>query len=172
MLAARGEAMRLAGTKPIGKAYNLHIDTIIKHERLVNFKVDPPFPDANTRKDAVAMIDNLHRPIDARRLKGILAWRASLSLNERNRLNHPTAIMRRWKKDTEPMEERAAKKTLREMQPVQENPHLQVLADTEGERDEARRHAEDLCALLGRVLDEVEDLPPELRAAIETALKG
>jgi len=35
---------------------------------------------------------------------------------------------------------------------------LQALANTEGERDEARRHA--------------EDLHPELRTAIETALKG
>jgi hypothetical protein len=35
----------------------------------------------------------------------------------RSKLNLPTSITRRWKKDTEPMEERAAKKTLREMQP-------------------------------------------------------
>lgn len=173
MIAARGEAMRLANANaPIGKAYNLEIDGILRRERLVDFTADPPFPDPNTRKDAVALIDNLHRPIDARRLKGILAWRASLSINERNRLNHPTAIMRRWRKDTEPVEERAARRTLREMQPVEENPHLQALADTEGERDEARRVTEGLRGLLGRVLDEVEDLHPELRAAIEDALKG
>jgi hypothetical protein len=35
---------------------------------------------------------------------------------------------------------------------------------------EARRQAEDLRGLLGRVLDEVEDLHPELREAIERAL--
>ena len=56
------------------------------------------------------------------------------------------------------------------MQPVQENPHLQALADAEGERDAARRHTEDLRGLLGRVLNEVEDLAPDLRAAIEQAL--
>jgi hypothetical protein len=37
---------------------------------------------------------------------------------------------------------------------------------------EACRHAEDLRGLLGRALDEVEDLHPELRAAIEAMLRG
>jgi hypothetical protein len=37
--------------------------------------------------------------------------------------------------------------------------------------DARSRHAETLRGLLGRVLDEVEDLHPELRAAIENALK-
>jgi hypothetical protein len=51
-----------------------------------------------------------------------------------------------------------------------ENPHLDALADTEGERDAARRHAEGLRELLGRVLNEVEDLAPALREAITRAL--
>ena len=53
---------------------------------------------------------------------------------------------------------------------AKENPHLQALADAEGERDNARRHTEDLRGLLGRLLNEVEDLAPDLRAAIERAL--
>jgi hypothetical protein len=48
--------------------------------------------------------------------------REGLSPSERSKINHPSAILRRWKKDTEPQEE---------------------------ERDVARRHAEDLRALLG-----------------------
>jgi hypothetical protein len=81
----------------------------------------------------------------------------------------PTAILRRWKADTEPQEEKDAKRMLKGMR-TKESPRLDLLADTEGERDDARRHAEDLRGLLGRVLKEVEELSPELREAIERAL--
>ena len=52
-----------------------------------------------------------------------------------------------------------------------ENPFLGALADAEGERDDARRHSQDLRVLLDRVLREVDDLPEELRSAIEEALR-
>jgi hypothetical protein len=39
-------------------------------------------------------------------------------------------------------------------------------------RDDARRRSEALRALLGRILEEVEDLRPELRATIEEALRS
>jgi hypothetical protein len=61
------------------------------------------------------MIENLHRPVDSRRLKGILAWRAEdLTPKERDRANHPTTIRRRWRKDTEQMEEKRAARLQRE----------------------------------------------------------
>ena len=47
---------------------------------------------------------------------------------------------------------------------------LALVAETERERDDARKHAEDLRGLLGRVLDEVEDLAPELRETIMKTL--
>jgi hypothetical protein len=50
-------------------------------------------------------------------------------------------------------------------------PRAWRVADAEGERDDARHHAEDLRVVLGRVLAEVDDLDPGLRAAIEEALK-
>jgi hypothetical protein len=163
VVAARGEAMRVAGTNsPIGKAYNLQHAKIMKRERL-------DIIDANTRKDAVAMIDNLHHPLDSRRLKGVLAWRASLTEGERQRLNHPSSIMRRWKADTEPIADREAAQRIREAKEPKDNPHLAALADTEGERDEARKHAQALRELLGRVLDEAE-LPESLRQSILKAL--
>jgi hypothetical protein len=56
------------------------------------------------------------------------------------------------------------------MKPPKESPHLAALADAEVERDASRREAEDMRGLLGRVLREVEDLHPDLRAAIERAL--
>ena len=99
VVAARTEAMREAFTnQPIGKAYNAHHTRIMKREQLDAFN-------ANTRKDCVAMVDNLHHPVDARRAHGIIAWRSKLDTSTRARLNHPSAIMRRWKKDTEPLVE-------------------------------------------------------------------
>jgi hypothetical protein len=171
IVSARAEAMRMAGTnQPVGKGYNLYHALVMKRERLIDEKRTPPFPDANTRKDAVALVDNLNHPVDARRLKGVLAWRATLESNDRARVNHPTAIMRRWKAETEPQVDKQARKTLRAMQPVKENPHLQALADAEGERDDARHQAETLRGLLGRILQEVDDLPPDLRTAIVDVL--
>lgn len=169
---ARREAMRAAFTNsPIGKAYNMEHSRIMRREKLVDLSNPAaPFPDANSRKDAILMIENLHHPVDSRRLKGILTWRQGLTSTERNKLNHPTAVLRRWKKDTEPLEETRARRLEREQREPKEDPMLALVADTEGERDDARRHAEGLRGLLGRVLDEVEDLPPDLRAAIEAKL--
>ena len=77
----RTEAMRDAFTnQPIGKAYNMHHARIIKREKLDVF-------DANTRKDCVPMVDNLHHPIDARRTKGIMSCRSELDTSTRARLN-------------------------------------------------------------------------------------
>jgi len=47
---------------------------------------------------------------------------------------------------------------------------LATLADAELERDDARRHTDALRGLLGRVLDEIENLPPMLREEIERTL--
>jgi hypothetical protein len=169
---ARREAMRAAFTNnPIGKAYNLEHARIMKREKLIDLSnPNAPFPDPNSRKDAIIMVENLHHPADSRRFKGILAWREGLTVSERSKLNHPTAILRRWRKDTEPIEDKRARELTSEQQEPKEDPMLSLVADTEGERDEARRHAEDLRGLLGRILEEVEDLPEDLRAAIEQAL--
>jgi len=55
-------------------------------------------------------------------------------LLSRNKLNRPTAILRRGKKDTEPPEEKRAARLQREMAKPNENPHLRPLADWKGER--------------------------------------
>lgn len=174
LVAARGEAMRAASTdQPSGKRYNNEINKILMREGLVDFfheewtldgkkKRRSPFPAASTRKATIVMIENLHHPVDARRRKGILAWwTEELSEDERGRLNHPKAILRYWRKETEPAEERAVHLE-REMRKAL------ALAETALELDDVR--AEDLRGLLGRVLDEVEDLHPDLRQAIEREL--
>jgi len=171
-LAAQTEAMRRSFTnQPIGKAYNLEHARIMKREKLVDLTdLNHPFPDPNSRKDAMMMVESLHHPADSRRLKGILSWREGLTGSERAKLNHPTAILRRWRKDTEPIEDKRAKELEREQREPKEDPMLTLVADSESERDAARRHAGDLRGLLGRVLNEVEDLHPELREAITRAL--
>jgi hypothetical protein len=169
---ARREAMRAAFTnQPIGKAYNIEHARIMKREKLIDL-TDPnsPFPDANSRKDAIIMLENYQHPVDTRRFKGIKAWREGLTASERSKINHPSRILSRWKKDTEPAEEKRAKELLKEQAEPKENPLLTLVADAEGERDAARRHAEDLRGLLGRVLDQWDDIPPELREAITKAL--
>jgi hypothetical protein len=85
-------------------------------------------------------------------------------------LNHPKRVWTSYWADTEPKAERDAKRIAREMKPPKESPHLAALADAEVERDASRRETEDLRELLGRVLNEVEDLHPELREAITKAL--
>ena len=142
ILAVRNEAMRMAGTnQPIGKAFNMHHADIMAREKLQAF-------DGKTRKDAVDIVENLTHPVDARRLKGVAAWRDSLDDSERARLNHPTSIIRKWKTQTEPLQERQA--AARD-QVKPENPHLELVVNAEGERDDARRKAETFRDLLGRV---------------------
>src|SRR5258708_1682520 len=154
VVAVRTEAMRDAyANQPIGKAYNAHHKRIMQREKLDAF-------DDNTRKDCVIMVDNLHHPADPRRALGILAWRSKLDISTRARLNHPTAILRRWKKDTEPLVEKLAG-SFRE---PKQSPFLEALGDAELERDEARRSAQDLrlrvAELEQEITDNVKDVDP------------
>jgi len=63
-LAAQTEAMRRAFTnRPIGKAFNIEHARVMKREKLVDL-IDPnhPFPDPNSREDAMMVVENLHHP--------------------------------------------------------------------------------------------------------------
>jgi len=117
-------------------------------------------------------------------LPQIEEWRRTLTLSQRFDLNHPNAVLRRWKAfmrpETRPEPGAEPKPTLRDRVAnlSEESVALKAhIAELEAARDEATdadarsRHAEDLRGLLGRVLDEVAALPPELRAAIEAALR-
>ena len=100
----------------------------------------------------------------------IKTYRDGLPHSERAKLNHPKRVWTSYWADTEPKADQLAKRIAREMKPPKESPHLAALADAEGERDDARRHSENLRELLGRVLNEVEDLPSDLHEAIKKAL--
>jgi hypothetical protein len=170
---ARREAMQRAGNvnAPQGAAYREEFARIDRREKLIDRDDQGrEFPTKEDRTYCIKVIENYDAPSYDTRRPSLKAWRDSLSVGERTKLNHPKRVWSSYWADTEPEAERDAKRAARAMREPKENPHLAALADTEGERDQARRHAESLRELLGRILDEVEDLSEDLREAIRRAL--
>ena len=60
--ADRGDAQGLH-QPPVGKAFNIEHARVMKREKLVDL-IDPnhPFPDPNSREDAMMVVENLHHP--------------------------------------------------------------------------------------------------------------
>jgi hypothetical protein len=169
---ARREAMRSAGTnRPQGSAYREELAKIDRREKL--FDRDDQgkeFPTPEDRTYCIKVIENYDAPTEDPRRISIKAWRDRMPHGERAKLNHPKRVWTAYWAQTEPAAEKAAKLAARAMrEPKEKNPLAEALADTEGERNQARRHAESLRDLLGRILKEV-DLPDDLREAITRAL--
>ena len=81
-LVGREWAMRVADTnRPQGKAYNMTFG-----EWLAKYKFDDM--DKGDRSRLFAVMDNLPQ---------IEEWRKTLTLTERLKLNHPNAVLRKWK---------------------------------------------------------------------------
>jgi hypothetical protein len=81
-LVGREWAMHQAGTnRPQGKAYNMAFG-----EWLVKYKFDDM--DKGNRARLFEVMDNLGQ---------IEEWRRTLTIGERLKLNHPNAVLRRWK---------------------------------------------------------------------------
>jgi hypothetical protein len=81
----RQEAMANAGTnRPVGSAYNRFFGAKVRDERLEFDKSD--------RFRLFEVMDNL---------PAIEAWRETLPLTELRRFNHPSTVIRRWKRATE-----------------------------------------------------------------------
>jgi hypothetical protein len=93
-------AMRQAGTnKPEGKGYNTAFGEWLAKYRLNDM-------DKGDRSRLFDVMDNLPQ---------IEEWRRGLTLTERLRLNHPNAVLRRWKAFMEPEKKPSdAKPTLRD----------------------------------------------------------
>lgn len=169
---ARREAMHRAGTNaPQGAAYREEFAKIDRREKLIDRDdKGKEFPTPEDRTFCIKVIENYDTPSHDPRRVSIKAWRDSLPHGERAKLNHPKRVWTSYWADTEPKAERDAKRTERAMRAQEKNLLADAVADAESERDDTRRHAEGLRELLGRVLNEVEDLPPELREAITRAL--
>ena len=81
-MVGRDWAQRIAGTnRPQGKAYNMAFG-----EWLQKYKFDDM--DKGDRSRLFAVMDNLGQ---------IEEWRMTLTLTERLKLNHPNAVLRKWK---------------------------------------------------------------------------
>jgi hypothetical protein len=171
---ARREAMHRAGTNtPQGAAYREQFAKIDRREKLIDRDdKGKEFPTPEDRTFCIKVLENYDMPsYDSRRVS-IKTWRDSLPHGERAKVNHPKRVWTSYWADTEPKAERDAKRIAREMKPSKESPHLAALADAEVERDASRRKTEDLRELLGKVLDQWDDIPPDLREAIAKALSG
>jgi hypothetical protein len=106
LLKARQEAMAAANIdRPVGAAYNREFDRIVKRERLVDRlgqASHEQFPDPNSRKDCIALLENYERPMEPEREWGVRRWMERLDQNERSKINHPSVVLRRWRDETDP----------------------------------------------------------------------
>jgi hypothetical protein len=169
---ARREAMLRAGgiNQPQGAAYREAFALIDRREKLIDRDDNgKEFPSKEDRTYCIKLLENYDVPsIDPRR-PSIKAWRDSLSVSERSKLNHPKNVWQAYWAKTEPMTERQAK--LAKQREPKPDPLAEALADSEAREHEARRDTETLRELLGHVLDALgNDLPADLREAIRRAL--
>ena len=141
--AGREQAMRKAGTnQPQGRAYNT-----IFGKWLGEYKFDDM--DKGDRSRLFAVMDNL---------PDIEAWRKTLTQTERLRLNHPSSVLRKWKKETQtPDEDKPKRKTQREVniELDEENYGLKEhIKDIEGSREELKSENETLEARIKELSEE------------------
>ena len=151
-------AMNQAGTnKPEGKGY-----TIAFGEWLAKYKLDDM--DKGDRSRLFAVMDNL--PM-------IEEWRQTLTLTERLKLNHPNAVLRKWKAYIEPEKPKSDKPTLRDsvVNLSEANAALEAhIAELEAARDVMV--SSDLRALnADQIVDLILKLPMSTVKAIIHALK-
>jgi hypothetical protein len=120
-------AMHQAGVnRPEGKGYNTAMG-----EWLQRYKLDDM--DSGDRSRLFQVMDNL--PM-------IEQWRGILTLTERLRLNHPNAVLRKWKAHIEPEDKAEPKPTLRDSVAnlAEENERLKArIVELEEELTEAKR---------------------------------
>jgi hypothetical protein len=118
----------------------------------------------------IKVLENYDVPSYDPRRPAIMAWRDGMSPSERAKLNHPKRVWSAYWAKTTPQAEKEARAAERAMQEPSADPMLDLVADTERERDDAHRHAQDGRGLLGEVLERWEDIPADLREKIERHL--
>jgi hypothetical protein len=98
--AGRDWAMHQAGTnEPAGKAYNMTFGEWLRTHQLDDM-------DKGERARLFTVMENR---------AAIEEWRATLTLTERLKLNHPNAVLRKWQKFIEPEDkDKASKPTLQD----------------------------------------------------------
>jgi hypothetical protein len=132
---ARTEAFEVAGTnRPVGSAYNRAFGEIIAREKL-----DSTVLDSATRNHCLQIAENR---------AAVEAWRATLTQNLRQTLNHPGSLYKRWKKATTVPEPREPKPSVRDS-----------VVELEEKLGAARRHIEELEASRDTGPDEASSNP-------------
>jgi hypothetical protein len=110
---------------------------------------------------------------DPRRIP-IKAYRDGLSDSERANLNHPKRVWTSYWADTDPEEDKQARRVERAIAAQKKEPLVKMadlLAETQDAHHTSQQEAAALRRLLGRILAELgEVLSPELREAITDAL--
>jgi hypothetical protein len=95
LAAGRNETMHMAGTnKPSGPKFKREINRWLKEKNLDAI-------DKTTRSRSIECFEHL---------ADIEKWRATLSVSERLALNHPTTVLRHWKRKTVVPDPNAVKK--------------------------------------------------------------
>lgn len=88
LAAGRTEAMRIANTnRPKGRKYNRAFGDVLKHKQLGTDRLD-----SATRNQLLQIAENQ---------SAIEEWRATLDPAQRLRLNHPSAVWRKWQRTRE-----------------------------------------------------------------------
>jgi hypothetical protein len=170
---ARREAMRDAHTnRPQGSAYREHFARIDRREKLIDRDDQGrEFPTKEDRSYCIKVIENYDVAAADSRRRSIKAWRDGLSAGERANLNHPKRVWTAYWAATEPRAETEARRVERERREPERSPMLDLVADTEHERDAARRQIEALRELLAAIRAAVE-LPEAIAARIDAVLRG
>lgn len=148
-------AMNQASTnQPEGKAYNVAFG-----EWLAKYKLDDM--DKGDRSRLFAVMDNL---------PAIDEWRLTLTLTERLKLNHPQAVLRKWKSFVEPEKPKSDKPTLRDsvIDLSEENERLKAhIAELEAGRGARGGDPHSLLGLdAGKIVDLILELPASTKKAV------
>jgi hypothetical protein len=172
---ARREAMHKAGTNvPQGAAYRAEFTKIARRERLIDRDdKSREFPSPEDRTFCIKVLENYDTPSYDPRRVSIKVWRDGLSVSERVKLNHPKRVWGAYWAATEPRAEKEAKRIEheRKRETAKPNPMLDALGDAEAETHTVRHQVEALRELLALIRDAV-DLPEEIVAKIDAALRG
>jgi hypothetical protein len=161
LLEGRRWAMQVAGTnRPEGKGF-----VMAYSEWLKRYKVDDM--DKSDRAKLLQLMEE--RP-------AVEEWRATLTDYDRRNLNNPVIVWRKWTAATRVKKPKPRSAGISATEHGRARAMVEQLQERGTELNEERAslaaHAEGLRGLLGRVLEEVgDDLPAELRAAIEEALR-
>jgi hypothetical protein len=170
---ARREAMQRARTnQPQGPSYRKEFAEIDRRENLIDRDENgKEFPSGEERALCIRVLENYDAPSYDPRRPSLKAWRDGLLDTERAKFNHPKRVWERYWSDTEPQEEKAAKRIARETK-AKVDQMTDLIADTESARNAAQRQVEAMRELLAAIRNAWADIPDHVAAKIDAILSS